>query len=381
MKIDAVDTRVVHAAPATNWVFVEITTSDGRIGTGEATLSGNERRVADAVDGIARALRGRSAFDDFTDVVSAHADGETQLRATVRSALDTATWDLKAQAASLPLATMLGGDVSRVVPLYANINRAASDRSPEGMAALAGHAVAAGFSALKCAPFDGLTPANADEPEGKRAARLAVERLQAVRNAVGDGIDVMVDCHWRLSPARAEALLDDFSSLGLAWIEDPFPEEDVAAWRALRERTDIPLTGGERATSLAELALALQRGQYDICTPDVRHIGGVSALWHAAHMIDAHGASFAPHNPRGPIGTLASAHVAAAAPHVLAVEFPFGECAWRSDLVGGREAIANASLALPTEPGIGARIDGIVSDRHPFRPVVPPRVASDVDIW
>lgn len=386
MKIESVSSRVVHAAAHTNWVFLEIQTRDGRTGTGEATLSGDEERLVAAIEAIEPELLGRNTHD--VRLIGAQmlgndatASDDRMLRATMRSALDAAIWDLHAQAASMPLASLLSGDATAKVPLYANINRAARDRSPQGMAAVAKHAVADGFTAVKCAPFDGLSRDLADSSNGKRASDVGVERVRAIRDAIGPDAKLMVDCHWRLSPGRAHALLPELEALDVAWIEDPFPEEAVAEWQDLRSRTNIPLAGGERATSLTELALAITSGQYDICTPDVRHIGGVAALWHAAHLSHALGASFAPHNPRGPIGTLASGHVAAAAPDVLALEFPFGECDWRSDLVGGNEWIKRGELSLPPGPGIGARLDGRVSERHPFERVVPPRIESEVDIW
>ena len=385
MKIETVSSRAIHAAPHTNWVFLEIRTHDGRTGTGEANLSGSEERVVAAIEALEPELIGRSVRDVGLADVDVPKGGATSdgrmLRATVRSAIDTALWDLKAQAADMPLASLLGGDAEAMVPLYANINRAASDRSPEGMAAIAQRAVEAGFTAVKCAPFDGLTRESAGGPDGERAANAGLERMQAIRDVIGPDARLMVDCHWRLSPERARALLPHLEALDVAWIEDPFPEEALAEWQDLRHRTEIPLAGGERATSLEELALALACGQYDVCSPDVRHIGGVAGLWHAAHLVHAMGASFAPHNPRGPVGTLASGHVTAAAPSVLALEFPFGECDWRSDLVSGNESIEQAELSLPRAPGIGALLDERVSRRHPFERVVPPRVASEVDIW
>ena len=381
MKITDVRTHLVHAARLTNWIFIELETDKGLIGTGEADLSGEEERVAESLEDLGWHLRGRNPFaSNPTDQQLSHKDAGA-LEATVRSALNGALWDLKAQMAGVPLALLLGGSEARRIPLYANCNRAALDRTPTALALIAKRAVEEGFTAVKCAPFDGLTRENGDGPAGEKAVTKGLERIRAVRDAVGPDIKLMVDCHWRLTPLRARALVEELEHLNLSWLEDPFPEEATVEWLALQEHTKIPLAGGERATSLRELANALMIGQYHICTPDVRHIGGITALWHAAHLADAMGADFAPHNPRGPVGTLASGHVAAAAPSLLFLEFPFAECDWRSSLVSGGETVDSGKLVLPLSPGLGVRLDSHIARRYPYERVVPPRKASEVDIW
>ncbi|MEX2534599.1 MAG: mandelate racemase/muconate lactonizing enzyme family protein [Trueperaceae bacterium] len=375
--ISDVFVSLVNAAPFTNWVFLTLETDTGKTGIGEATLSGNEGKVRDRVDQLRHRLLGQDAFEVRVDEL---AEDEDMLSATVRSALDQALWDLKAAHFGVPLWRLLNGS-GDPIPLYANINRASLEREPAAMARIARRAVEAGFGGVKCAPLDGLDRQNCDSGSSETLLAEALERVSAIRVAIGPEAHLMVDCHWRLSPEWARKFVDGLAPLGLTWLEDPFPEEAEEEWLSLKEYCDISLAGGERATTLAQLNRSLSIGQYDICCPDVRHVGGVEALWHAAHLAHAAGVEFAPHNPRGPVGTIASAHVCSASPSLMFLEFPFAECDWRSQLVTGAEQIEGGVLTLPQLPGSGAPLDAHIVQKHPFRPRLAPREESKVDIW
>ncbi|MEX2540917.1 MAG: mandelate racemase/muconate lactonizing enzyme family protein [Trueperaceae bacterium] len=380
-NITDVATVMVKAAKNTNWIFIELQTEHGVTGTGEASLSGSESKIAEVLPDLRAMLMGKNVLDLQPQGLSFPAAHPEALTATVRSAVDQALWDIKSRLLEVPLWQLLGGQGSRAVPLYANINRAALDRSPDAMARLARQAIALGFHGVKCAPLDGLTRRTPVGRAEDKALATALERVQAIRQAIGPQARLMVDCHWHLTPVLARRFVAELEPLQLTWLEDPFPESETEEWLSLQRDTDIPLAGGERATSLDQLARALAVGQYQICCPDVRIIGGVAPLWHAAHLISALGAAFAPHNPRGPIGTLASAHVCAAVPDLLFLEFPFAECSWRSELVSGSEVIDHGNLVLPRKPGVGAQIEEALVEAHPYDRVVPPNQASGIDIW
>ena len=158
-------------------------------------------------------------------------------QACIVSALDQALWSLQAQRTGQSLAQMLGVRRERV-PVYANINRRTRQRSPDDFAASAQAAVAAGHVAFKVAPFDEVNPRACAQGEGVRAMRTGLDRIAAVRDVIGNGARLMVDCHWRFDEAAARTLNEAAARLGVYWIEAPLAEVEanIPALRRLRRQ-------------------------------------------------------------------------------------------------------------------------------------------------
>jgi galactonate dehydratase len=243
------------------------------------------------------------------------------------------------------------------VPLYANINRATVDRSPEGFAANAVQAIKDGFRTVKLAPFDGVgyeTPPS----DRRRLAEPGLARVAAVRSAVGPDIRMLVDCHWRFDVASALEVARALAELGAGWMEDPVPYEDGPdGVLAVRRGAPLPIATGERLIGAAAFEPFLQAGAADYYLPDVKHIGGIGELLKLAQMSRDRGVWITPHNPSGPISTLASASALAGVPHAAPLEFAWGEVGWRPGVLDPPERIEDGALVLPTgRPGLGARL-------------------------
>src|SRR5206468_4610605 len=139
---------------------------------------------------------------------------------SVVSALDQAVWDLAAQQRGVSVSNSLGELRREKIPVYANINRGIASRTEEGFAVQAGRAVADGFSAIKIAPFDGVDwYGDSLRVVDSRCFDAALARIAAVREAIGPSVDLMVDCHWRLHRAAAEAVLEATARFELHWLE------------------------------------------------------------------------------------------------------------------------------------------------------------------
>ena len=156
MSGSVVDARLhaVQVTPRTRWAFVELRDDAGRAGTGEATLAEHDGALSHAFDTVARRLDGCAVNEQSLDAFRAEAT--TLAEFAVVSALDHALWDLIGQRDGQSVADALGGRRLERVSAYANVNRAATSRTPEAFAEVAGHAVAEGFRAVKIAPFDGI---------------------------------------------------------------------------------------------------------------------------------------------------------------------------------------------------------------------------------
>jgi len=359
-RIAAIEAVPLRISPKTVWTFVAVADSDGRIGTGEATLNAREADLVAEVARIKPYLVNRPAEPAPLEVPVP--DGG-QVEASVSSALDQALWDLKGQREGKPVWQMLGPTQRRRVPLYANINRRTVDRNPQGFAASARHAAASGFSRFKVAPFDNLTPAIADGEAGRPLIEAGIARIKAVREAAGADARVMVDCHWRFTEASAERVIERLAELDVDWFECPIAEgtSTIPALARLRRRANeagMELAGLEMSTSPAALLPFLEAGCYDVVMPDIKYIGGFAGMLQAGTLAKRYDAGCAPHNPTGPFCHAASLHAAAALDGFDLLEHQYDESSLFDRLVGGRLPDHGGDVSeLPTAPGLGIALD------------------------
>jgi galactonate dehydratase len=298
---------------------------------------------------------------------------DSLVTATAVSALEQCSWDLRGQAWGLPVHELLGGARRDFIRLYANINRGTAERSPEGFAAAAESAVAAGFDAVKCAPFDGVAPHHhlTDAP-----VQAGLERIRAVR-AAAPHARLMVDCHGRLGPDTVRRIIPILTELGIYWLEEPivtnahmhrvagsqYPcdttgkagnaDPDLAWLRGC----GIPIAGGEFEYGLDGFDALLQRVPLSFVMPDVKHSGGVWTTTTLGTLAASRGIGFAPHNPSGPLATVVSMHVCAAAPHVEMLEYQWGEVDGRELLVMPAEPRQRGILTRTDAPGLGVSLN------------------------
>jgi len=350
------------ATSRTTWYFVRLEAGDGTVGFGECSDAGAledvEALVGDVLGSLAALLGGE--FD--ADMIAGAARRATQpgdlARRTVVGGLEQALCDIAARRQGLPLCKWLGGDGGQAVPLYANINRSAAGGRPQQLAETGLRAVADGFTAVKCAPFDAPVP-------GMSTPQAGLARIAALRTAVGDGVDLMVDCHERVPLAALEPLLPAIASFDVSWLEEAVPATDLIGLRTIRDASAMRIAGGEFVAEPAELEPAVAQRLLDVVMPDVKHAGGVLSAARLAHAFCA--AEISPHNPCGPIATAATGHLFAALPNASVLEFAYGEVDWRADLVFGNEKVANGQLVLAPGPGLGVELDTTNSRLHHVR--------------
>ena len=367
--IRAIRPVVVHVTRRTNWVFVLVETDDDRVGVGEATLDGHEPQVLAEIAALTPSLVGSPAMP-ASRVLRPHPSAFAGMaHGAASSAVEQACWDLLGQRLGAPVSEMLGGPAEGSVRLYANVNRAIlGSRDPEAFAAAAVAAVADGFDAVKVAPFDGLRWESGEDREARALIDAGLARIVAVREAVGSGIDVLIDCHGRFDPRTAVRVLPEIEAIAPYWIEAPVPERDLEGWRRVRDSTGARLAGGEFLIGLAAHRRFLEASGVDVVMPDVKYCGGIGGLLAVTALAESFGAAVAPHDPSGPVSSAATAHAALAAATPQLVEFAWGETAWRSELVGGGETIDGGRLRLRGAPGLGLRLDERVAAAHPFEP-------------
>jgi len=300
-----------------------------------------------------------------------HAPGGVVVQ-TVNSAVEQAATDLRARAAGVPVSTLLGSASRTSIPAYANINRCVAERSASGFADAARRAVAAGYRVVKLAPFDGVVSQDAPETPIEELTRAGLDRVYAVREAIGGEHHLLVDCHWRFDEARAQAMLRDVAGAAPYWIECPISEHPsqfpaIARLRGVANSLGVRLAGGEWLLSAGQAEAMCVANLYDVLMPDIKYAGGFSGMLEIAEVCKRHGVAFSPHNPTGPIAHLASVHVSAIASCLLWLEHQWRESDLFDDLLGGDIApLRNGEFVVPQRPGLGATLRRCVAARHPF---------------
>jgi len=366
MKITGLETRTVKVNHRGDWVFVFLRTDEGVTGLGEASHSGNDALMVQRLKQAEEFLIGREPFDIERTVSALVQQGvfRSRFSAGGAGAVEMALWDIAGKAVGLPVFRMLGGAVHRQVRLYANINRGLVERTPEEFARMAERAVAAGFDAVKCDPFDGLHLARLGREAGERALDPAMSRLKAIRRAVGEKVDLLVDAHARFSPALAREVARRLEEFGLFWLEDPVELEQMEALLELRRATQIPLAGAEGLINRFEYRRVLERGCLDVILPDVKYCAGILELKRIASLAETFGVLVAPHGPSGPVSLAASVQAMLGTPNFLIQEYAFGEIDWRADLAHGTEILENGRVPIPERPGLGVELDEKLLERY-----------------
>jgi galactonate dehydratase len=364
MRITEVTTTVV-GAPWRDLTFVELHTDEGLTGLGEVRMVNKTATLVACIDELAgRYVVGRDPADieRLAWDVQWHEYGRAgEVAQSALAAFDVACWDLLGQSLGLPVWTLLGGRFRDRVPAYAN-GWYRGERDPSAIAELAASVVEAGYGALKIDPFG---TAELDLPGAERRRSLSI--LEAVRDAIGDERDLMVEMHGRFAPDVAATLAVELEPLRPAWIEEPVGPENPRGLRRVRDATHLPIATGERLHGLGEFQPLIEEGLVDVIQADLTHFGGFTTMRRLAGWAFAYQLPLAPHNVCGPVGTMANVHLAAATPNVRVLEH-FNDFAdpWVFDLVDHAPRIGDdGCFAVPDRPGLGLRLDHDACAAHP----------------
>ena len=375
LRVTGVELVPVRATARTVWLFVRLQTDARLSGVGEAsdafgfanTTAADAARMKSELRGFFELVEGKSPLD----IAEYRRRGEPMARrgglvsATAFSAIEQALWDLSGKALDVPVYALFGGRLRDALPVYANINRATTQRTPEGFAATAKAAVNDGFRAVKGAPWDGFPPPGSPAKTVEAAVENGIACAAAMREAVGPDVDVMVDCHSFFDVARAERVAKRLEPLTLAWFEEPVAPERIDETREIRRRIRQPMAAGEVLFGVSGFAPLSRDRTVDVIMPDVKHCGGLLELTHIAAAAEQDGVDVAPHNPSGPVSTAASAHVCAVLRNFRRLEFQWGEVAWRGDVVNPPERFERGTIRVGERPGFGIELNDRVIRSKP----------------
>ncbi|MEY9835737.1 mandelate racemase/muconate lactonizing enzyme family protein [Streptacidiphilus sp. EB103A] len=339
VEVEKERTDAVQAFLKQETVFVEIRTDDGRTGVGYSYTIGTggrsvlamlQQHLLPRLPGQDAAAVERVWFDLFASTRATTVGAITSL---ALAAVDTALWDLRCLRADEPLWKLAGG-FRREVPLY---------DTEGGWLHLSTEELVSGALASQAAGWHGVKL-----KVGKPSVGQDLARLRAVRDAVGPGLDVMVDANQSMTHAEARRRAAAFEPLDLAWFEEPLPADDVAGHVLLSRSTSIPVAVGESLYSVAQFREYLARGAASIVQVDAARVGGITPWLKVAHLAEAFNVQVCPH-------FLMELHVS------LAAAVPNGRCVEHIPqlraITDGQLEITDGHAVAPDRPGLGIAWD------------------------
>ncbi len=374
-KIESISAVPFNVSPKTNWFFLSVHMSDGSYAWGEASLNGWETALQTATRIHGQPLVGMSVKEALSQLRPSSSLPGGLVSNAVLSALSQALWTLHAMEESLPLHAALAPLQRKAISVYANINRATSRRTPEGFADTAKRAAAAGFTGFKAAPFDSVTPSLCASGEARNLIEHGIACLFAIREAVGPEARLMVDCHWRFDERTAIEVLRELEVVNLHWFECPLLET-YENWDALRRikiqanEQNILIAAAETQVGVSAFEMQIREQLLDVVMPDIKYCGGPATMLAIAEMAAANNILFAPHNPTGPICTVASLHVACVASKAHMLELQFDESPLYDSLVDHQHPpLQNGKYHVPNLTGLGVTLNTELMRLHPLKPV------------
>ena len=352
MKIKDIKTFFA-AAVWRNFVIVQVTTDDGIVGYGEGTLGDFEKTVESAVNDLKPFLIGREL--EITGITNFFLRNffwrNGPILSTAQSAIEQALWDAAAKSANKPVYALLGGKAVEKVKVYGN-GFISGNATPKEYGDTALRTVERGFNALKFDPFGGAGPTIT-----RKQLDAAKSRIKAIRDSVGDDIDLMIEAHGRFNTRTAIKIAGEIAEYDPFWFEEPVPEEDILSMGEVRRDSPVPIATGERIISRNRFWELLSNRSADIIQPDVCHMGGILPLVEVGAMANVNYVTVAPHNPNGPVATAASLNALITMPNALILEFWLDADTVRHDLIKEYFTLKDGYIYPSNKPGLGIEVN------------------------
>ena len=350
-------------------LFVKIYINQDIVGHGEGAdaVRGTDQLVL----GWGRRLQGRNPLDVhrlFYEIRRSGVFGGAQsgMYLAALAAVETALWDLAGKALDLPVYQLLGGKFRDTLRVYMDTALYQFRQpSPEEFAKSAQTAVDYGMTAVKF-ELDQANDPNRYDNYNWTASHGEIERMYdqmaAVREQVGDDVDICADMHGRYDLPSAKKIAKKLEPLNLMWLEDPIPAENAEAYKHIQEETTTPLCTGENLYLAPDFRELFEIGAVDMIMPDLQKAGGLGEGQRIANLAQLYYIPFAPHMVSSYLGAMATAHVCASVPNFMIMEWQiyFHEDPMFKEIVnydGDQMVNDEGYLPLSDGPGIGVEIN------------------------
>jgi galactonate dehydratase len=361
MKITDLKTLVV-GNPWKNWLFVKLQTDEGLYGWGEATGGLETRPIEAQVHEIGRFVIGEDPTSPGRIREKIY-KGVFLNTSVAMSAVEIACWDILGKSLGAPVWKLLGGKQRPRMRVYAN-GWYQGPRDPAFFAEAAARVRDMGYTALKFDPF-GAAYRFLERTEEE----ISIGIVRAVRQAVGETVDILIEGHDRFSVSTAIHLADRLEEFHPMWFETPVMSTDIEATLQVARSIRIPVAAGERCTRLCDILRLVSDRSVSIVQPETLRIGGIAAALKAAGIAESAEAFVALHQAQSPLNTAINAHIHASIPNFLIQEcFDDFLEPWTRGLFQGTPRVRDGYIEAPDGPGLGVEIDEAEAARHPYGP-------------
>jgi len=261
-------------------------------------------------------------------------------------AVDIALWDIKGKVLNVPVYELLGGRTRDKVVCYPHNGGSTIDALVENCR----RTYESGWKFVRWGLADG---SNIGTFEPKRAIQNGIEQVHAVRQGLGDGVEILVDVHTRLDPSDSLDFCNKVAPYQPFFIEDPIRSENPASLRRIRQQSAVPIAVGEQFDSKWTFREVIEEALMDYCRVDVCIAGGLTEARKIAGWCETHYIPIAPHNPLGPVSTAACLHLCLASPLVGVQELPRVPMSSLTDVFPVQVPFESGYLLPPESPGLG----------------------------
>jgi 2-dehydro-3-deoxyphosphogalactonate aldolase len=358
------------------WVFLELVTNSGVVGTGEVySVPFHPSVVASMIEDVcARTVIGADPFQIERLWRIVYSSGYTQRPDTsilgILSGIEMACWDIVGKELGRPVHDLLGGRVHDRLRSYSYLYPEPGDATdvysdPDLAAERAASYVERGYTAVK---FDPLGPYSVFDP--RQPSLEALERserfVRTIREAVGDRCDLLFGTHGQLTPSGAIRLARRLEPYDPLWLEEPTPPEMPERMAEVARATSIPIATGERLTTKYEFARVLATGAASILQMALGRVGGLLEAKKIAGMAEAHHVQIAPHLYCGPVAAAADIHLSACSPNFLIQESILDWGGFHAEVLRTPLVWEGGDIVPPTGPGLGVELNKEVVAAHPY---------------
>jgi galactonate dehydratase len=347
--------------PVSDWSYVRVDTDvPGLYGWGECSLPGKPRAVVGAVADLEGLVLGADPTDTEWCWHRMYRHSYWRggpIQTASLSGIDIALWDIRGKVANLPVYKLLGGAVRQRIRLYANCGL--SD-DPAELRARIRHAIALGYRVVKFYPLPAVSAV-----EGIATLRRIVACCEAARDELGETMDFALDFHGRLGAGLAVEVEAAVRHTRPLWIEEPVLPETPKALRRLAEKFVVPIALGERLFTRWGFREVLENEWASVIQPDAANAGGITEMVKIAALAETYGVALAPHNPNGPVQSVASMHLAAALHPFEILEHRHEHHDFMRGLASHVPAVeADGCVGLPPGPGLGIDVNEDFAKAH-----------------
>jgi galactonate dehydratase len=364
MKITSIETFIA-GNPWKNWLFAKVNTDSGIYGIGEGTLNAFAKTVETAIHELKPHYIGMDPFQ--VEIISQRMIRDVysygaQVHLCAVSAVEIACWDIIGKACNQPIYNLWGGRCQGKLRAYAN-GWYRGPRTPESFAEKAKIVKSRGYTAMKFDPF-GSTWRTLPRYEFD----LSLDIIKAVREAVGDSVDILIEGHCRFNTATAIQFAEAMAPQRPMWFEEPVPHTNMNAMLEVARRSPVPVATGESLSTKQEFAELLKHDVVNILQPEPLNLGGIFAARKIADMVDAHLGMIAPHSAQGPVCSAACVQLNASLPNFLIHEIfdEFNE-PWEKEIIVNHVEVVDGYIEIPDRPGLGIDLNFEEIAKHPYQ--------------